>query len=76
MKTPFILTFGLIGSLIADDQTIAPLLLDRNTPSSESGAKRANKDLVDQLHILSISASSKGRASSGSGPYLSDPIFR
>ena len=59
MKTPFILTFGLIGSLIADDQTIAPLLLDRNNPSSESGAKRANKDLVDQLHILSITASSK-----------------
>ena len=60
MKTPFIITIGLIGSLIEDDQTIVPLLLDPNTPSSESGAKRANKDLVDQLHILSISASSKG----------------
>ena len=60
MKAPFILTVGLIGSLIADDQTIAPFLLDRNTDSSESGAKRANKDLVDQLHMLSILASSKG----------------
>jgi hypothetical protein len=76
MKTPFILTFGLIGSLIADDQTIAPLLLDRNTPSSESGAKRANKDLVDQLHILSITASSKDGLAPALEPYLSDPIFR
>ena len=63
MKTPSILTIGLIGSLIADEQEIAYILSDLNLPSSESSVSRTNQAFiktVDQIHILSILASSKG----------------